>query len=330
MSSDRRLINNIRQLCGAASVCKMLVCLAIVFSFPSTARSQVDSTYIAPFEEEMSIGTYFYYQYTNLTYKRKGEESVNYRPNSPIGVGLSFSYKNFSLGASMGVKSLRSKDRGDTKSLDLQYHYFGRNFMADLFFQQYKGYYTIDNAHITLYPDIGVVQYGLHAEYVFNHKKFSYPAAFSLRERQLKSAGSFHLGAGVYYNKIRSDSTLAMSGRTVFKSQQLGITGGYGYNWVMTKHFHVAASLSLGLNFGTEKLKPIKRIEISPSFLPRIAAGYDGKGWSVGIWYVLNSMNVNRYNSLDMNFNTGYAEVILIKRFEKAPKFLKKIKFLNR
>ncbi len=307
----------------------LFICIVVAFSSVSTVRAQVDSMYIASFEEEMSLGTYFYYQYTNLAYSRKGGEVVNYRPNSPIGIGLSFSYKNFSIGAGMGVKPLRSKERGDTKALDLQYHYFGRSFMADLFFQQYKGYYTIDNTEITLYPDIGVVQYGLHAEYVFNHKKFSYPAAFNLSERQLKSAGSFHLGGGFYYNKIRSDSTLAMSGRTVFKSQQLSITGGYGYNWVITNRFHVAASLSVGVNFGTEKLKPIERIEITPTFLPRVAAGYDGNGWSVGVWYVLNSMYVNRYNSLDMAFNTGYAQVTLIKRFDKAPKFLKKIKFLN-
>ncbi len=314
----------------ALSGYKLFLCLALVLFLSTSLRAQVDSTYIKPFDEELSVGTYFYYQYTSLVYQREGHPSVTYRPNSPIGAGLSFSYKNFGIGAGMGIRSLRNKKYGDTKALDLQYHYFGRNLMADLFFQQYKGYYKVENRQdITLYPDIGVVQYGLHAEYVFNNKKFSYKAAFNQSERQLKSAGSFHLGGGAYFNKLSSDSTLTLYGDKKFRNYQLSVTGGYGYNWVITKQFHVAASMSFGLNLGTMRFPKVETVEITPSFLPRVALGYDGKGWSIGLWYVLNSMYINRINSLDIAFNTGSAQLTLIKRFDHAPKFFKKIKFLN-
>ncbi len=323
-------MNGARQLLRATCGYKVFLCLICVLSWTASVRAQVDSTYIKPFDEELSLGTYFYYQYTSLVYEREGHPAVTYRPNSPIGVGFSFSYKNFGIGAGMGVRSFRNKKYGDTKALDLQYHYFGRNLMADIFFQQYKGYYKVEkNQEIALYPDIGVTQYGIHAEYVFNNKQFSYKAAFNQSERQLKSAGSFHLGGGVYYNKLTSDSTLTLYGDKKFRNYQLSVTGGYGYNWVLSKQFHIAASMSLGVNFGTVRFPEIEKVEVTPSFLPRIAAGYDGKGWSIGLWYVLNSMYINRYNSLDITFNTGYAQLTLIKRFDHAPKFFKKIRFLN-
>ena len=298
--------------------------------FPHIGSAQRDSTYIAAFKQEFSAGIYSYYQFMMLTHTVEDNKSITYIPNSPIGFGLSVSYKNFSLSGGMGFNFLRDSDLGQTKVIDWQYHYYGRKFIFDLFLQNYKGFYTHreeDNA-IVLHPDIKIAQYGLFGQYIFNNKKFSYRAAFSQSERQLKSAGSFQLGGGFYYNQVSSSTSLTINEQNRLENYQLGLIGGYVYTWVIKKDFLAALGLSAGLNFGTENLK-MERIEISPNLLPRASIGYIGDNWSLGLSFVINRTYVSRNEDLNMVFNTGYAELSFVRRFDKGPKFLRKIKLLN-
>jgi hypothetical protein len=297
--------------------------------FPHIGSAQRDSTYIATFEQEFSAGIYSYYQFTRLIHVVDDERSTTYIPNSPIGFGLLVSYKNFTLCGGMGFNFLRDPKFGKTSVIDWQYHYYGRKFILDFFLQNYKGFYSRgEDREIILHPDIRLAQYGLFGQYIFNNKKFSYQAAFNQSERQLKSAGSFQLGGGFYYDHVSSDTSLIINERNSLDSYQLGISGGYVYTFVIEKDFTVALGMSVGMNFGTESLG-IKKIEVSPNIFPRISTGYIGDTWSIGLSFVLNRTYASRNEHLNMLFDTGYAELTFIKRFDKAPRFLQRIKFLN-
>jgi len=299
--------------------------------FPHISSAQRDSTYIASFEQEFSAGVYSYYQFMMLTHTVGDNKSITYIPNSPVGLGLSVSYKNFSLSGGMGFNFLRDPELGQTRVFDWQYHYYGRKWILDIFLQNYKGFYTRreEDRTIVLHPDIKIAQYGLFGQYILNNKKFSYRAAFSQSERQLKSAGSFQLGGGFYYNHVSSNTSLTINEQNKLDNYQLGLSGGYVYTWVIKKDFLAALGLSAGLSFGTENFN-MERIEISPNVFPRVSTGYIGDDWSIGLSFVMNRTYVSRNEQLNMLFDTGYTEMTFIKRFDKAPKFLRKVKILNR
>jgi len=297
--------------------------------FPNIGSAQHDSTYIAPFEQEFSAGIYSYYQFTMLTHTVDNNNSTTYIPNSPVGLGLLVSYKNFTLCGGIGLRFLRDPKFGKTNVLDWQYHYYGQKFILDIFFQNYKGFYSYEkDKTIVLHPDIRLAQYGLLGQYIFNNKKFSYRAAFSQSERQLKSAGSFQLGGGFYSNHISSNTLLATNEQNKLDNYQLCLSGGYVYTLVIEKNYHATMGVSVGLNVGTENLH-IEKVEIFPSIFPRVSTGYNGDSWSIGLSFVLNRTYVSRNEKLNMLFDTGYAEVTFIKRFDKSPKFLQRVKFLN-
>ncbi|MFV0332221.1 MAG: DUF4421 domain-containing protein [Dysgonomonas sp.] len=322
MPSDKTSLN--------LSYTKSVIFSLILSLFSSYCLAQVDSSYIQPYDHELSIKPHVYYKYTSITHEIDDDNELTYMPNSPVSLGLGITYKNYSLSGGYGFGFMRDKDRGNTKSLDFQYHYYGRKFIADIFFQRYKGFYTEEKDDVfEIYPDIKVVQYGVHGQYVFNNKKFSYRAAFNQSEKQLKSAGSWQLGGGIYYNEIQSDSTFYLNEYKKLRNYQFSVSGGYVYNWVINKNFFLSGGVSVGMNLGIENPSDFKKVIISPSVFPRISAGYNADDWSIGLSAVINRMYVTRTNSLKMIFDTGTLQMSFIKRFDVAPKFMKKIKYIN-
>ena len=87
------------------------------------------------------------------------------------------------------------------------------------------------------------------AYYVFNHRKFSYPAALYQNYYQLRSAGSWLAGLSVQAGSIKTTdelkerSPLAPDVHLKFANVALG--GGYGYNFVFGKHSQWLLHLSV-------------------------------------------------------------------------------------
>ena len=74
--------------------------------------------------------------------------------------------------------------------------------------------------------------------YAFNHRRFSYPAAFCHSYIQKKSAGSFMLGASFQWEKLHITAA-PESGDMMhrLKMANLGIGAGYGYNFAMKNNW---------------------------------------------------------------------------------------------
>ena len=93
------------------------------------------------------------------------------------------------------------------------------------------------------------------AYYIFNNRKFSYPAALFQNYYQLRSAGSWLAGLTVQSGSIKTTdelkarNPLAPEVHLTFANVALG--GGYGYNFVFGKHsqwlFHLSALPSVVL-----------------------------------------------------------------------------------
>ena len=85
------------------------------------------------------------------------------------------------------------------------------------------------------------------AYYTFNHRRFSFPAAFTQSYIQRRSAGSWLAGISYQGGSIKTtDDLLARSPNapeTRIYVGHVGIGGGYGYNWVPGRNWllHISA-----------------------------------------------------------------------------------------
>lgn len=75
--------------------------------------------------------------------------------------------------------------------------------------------------------------------YTFNHRRFSYPAAFTQSYVQRRSAGSWLAGISYQGGSIKTTDELKLRNPDAPDVRiyigHLGIGGGYGYNWVPSK-----------------------------------------------------------------------------------------------
>lgn len=299
----------------------------------STCPAQTDSIYIAAFEQKFSIQTSVSSKFLTLAqeYTDKNMRNFSLVPNTPVNIGLGFTWKNLSMSGSYGFQFLRDKTKGRTRSFDFQYHYYARKFVVDLFVQNYRGYnklYEDDDENFIPASDVQITQYGAHGMYVFNNRKFSYKAAYNLSEEQIKSAGGFLLGGGIFQSRIRSDGTLVLrNNKNQQDNFQFGVSGGYGYTWVFKKHYFVAGSMTVGVNLGADRIDKFgkQKLEVYPTFFPRASAGYHANGWSIGISALTNSIAVAMSDEASTMLNSGTFQLTFVKRFNTHPKILNKL-----
>lgn len=117
--------------------------------------------------------------------------------------------------------------------------------------------------------------YGALGFYIFNYKKFSYSSAYNLSNYQLKSSGSWILGAtGAIYNcnfdftKLPDEvknQVITPQEKYKLNYNSVNIIGGYSYNWVMNRHFlfNITALPGIGVSFSFDDSSPGRRDLIS-------------------------------------------------------------------
>lgn len=296
----------------------------LVLLLPCVCQAQTDSSYIGFYDQKIALRTFVSRNFLILTQETKNDD-MSFVPNNPSNIGLGIAINNtvISFGYGYGFDFLRDKKKGKTKSFDFQLHNYGRKYVLDLFIQEYKGFYQEKNSgkkneEIILHPDLKIRSYGLHGQYVFNNKKFSYKAAFGHGEKQLKSAGSFLLGGGIYLTKISSDSSFFYKDKYVFRNFQFGVSGGYAHTWALGRHWFINGSITAGINFGSEKFSRLgkDRLEVNPTVLPRISAGYNRKNWSLGFSALANILFNSVGDDENINWISGNGQITYIIRFD--------------
>lgn len=118
----------------------------------------------------------------------------------------------------------------------------------------------------TSFPGLDTYLRNFHVYYVFNHKRFSYTAAYSQSTEQLHSSGSFMLGFNWSKQRIHFDYTQLPSqllqdnsGNSILLDglklsqinyQDYSLSLGYSYNWVFAPHFlyNITLTPTLGYN----------------------------------------------------------------------------------
>ena len=148
------------------------------------------------------------------------------------------------LGVSLNLALNPAKLMGKYKDYELNLNCYGKRFGFDVAYQEAKnftGWYEQGSMERITLPDgmLSVKTLNLNAFYVFNSRRFSYPAAFSQSYIQRRSAGSFLLAASGQGQSAKLDGEQAVK----LKMTNIGLGAGYGYNFVPGKDWllHISA-----------------------------------------------------------------------------------------
>ena len=136
-----------------------------------------------------------------------------------------------------------AKIGGDYNDHELNFEYHGQKINFDISYLRatsLKGDIKLGNIDHLDEEGLRMIVVNASAYYVFNHRKFSYPAALFQNYYQLRSAGSWLVGISVQSGSIKTTEELKV--RSPFAPEvhltfaNIALGGGYGYNFVFGQH----------------------------------------------------------------------------------------------
>lgn len=196
-------------------------------------RADIDTNYVTRPKTKWTLMGRFNVSGAKITAKGEqegkhfeSEMKADYK--STVSVGVSY------LGLSLNLSINPAKMLGKYHDYELGFRSYGKRFGFDIAYQDasnFKGWQELNGERrdFTTSEDMFKLRtLNVNGYYVFNHRRFSYPAAFSHSYIQRRSAGSFLLAASAQgqHGEVNNETSVS------FKMTNIGIGAGYGYNFV--------------------------------------------------------------------------------------------------
>jgi len=305
---------------------------------------RLEDDYIEPQHYEFTVMMQVTRTFESFNIGSNGQ-SITLAPDGQTKVGPFFGWRWFFFGYTFDIKNIGFDRNGLRKEFDLSI--YSSQIGVDLFYRRTGNDYKIRDAKLgygidgNLFEDmpfagVNVGITGLQAYYIFNHGRFSYPAAFSQSTCQKVSCGSWMAGAGYTSNTLDLDYSelkkaldgQMMDGGTVeldsgmmfsnIKYSDFCLSGGYAYNWVFAKHWLFCASAQLALAYKTSYGRMVDEKhgfdfgKVNADGIGRFGLVYNNTRWYAGASAILrtNNYHTSRFkaNNIFGSFNAyiGY------------------------
>lgn len=210
---------------------------------------------------------------------------------STVSVGVSY------IGMSLSVALNPAKLLGKYNDYELNFRSYGRRIGFDIAYQDahnFKGWVEDNQKKRTHLPEdlLKLRTFNVNGYYVFNHRRFSYPAAFAHSYIQRRSAGSFLLAASGQGQHGEVTGTTPLK----FKMTNIGLGGGFGYNYVSSSGwlFHLSALPTFIVYSNTSMTMGHTRVPLNYHFPEVIVTGRGA---------VVKQIGRNRFAGINMVFN---------------------------
>lgn len=280
----------------------------------------IDTLYIEPNKyniQTMLLGEKrFSYLRLKASDDTGGSQALYFYPESPFKVGPYVGYSLFFLGYTFDVGHKQSSFNRSNIYVSLYSSMFGLDYYFESGADNYKilrvtGFGEAKNAKARNVGFSGMSTYfrNFHFYYLFNHKRFSYPAAYGQSTVQLRSAGSFILGFNYTHEKVHFDYTrlpsyllyntdgtqLIGEGLKVSLVQyrDYSLSLGYSYNWVFARHWLANLTLAptIGYNFSkgerfNTKEKLFNLDQLNFDFISRSSLVWNNSHFFAGMSFV--------------------------------------------
>ena len=303
--------------------------------------SKTDTAYVEPNHYNFQAMLQNRYSYEVYRLTDNSGNSIGFVPKPSMKIGPYAGWSLIFLGVTVDV--LHLNDRNKRKEWDLSLYTLPIG--VDIYYRQSGDDYTIQNVRLNATENTEALEgmnfggiessvTGIDVYYIFNHRRFSYPAAFNQSTQQKRSSGSAIVGMGFTRHtlsidwQILNDICKDALGIDLFENfneeplrekviySDLSVSGGYGYNWVFAKDWLFASSLSVAVSrkrsigdqergfdaLGTS-IKSLRDFKFSDITLDGV--GRFGIVWNNGKLFAGASAIVHSYNYSKSNFYTN-------------------------
>lgn len=297
-----------------------------------------DTTYIASYSKYLALK----YVAANKFYffgirDRHTGNSLRYRPEYGINMGIGFAYKWIGLDIIFNVGLWEDDDLKGSERFDFLVRLFTSQHFIETSTTYYFGH-QLDNIfgssldlpeEAKIRPDIRVLTFGLQYLYVFNYDRFSLKAPFVQNEIQRKSAGSMIMGFSLNYFSMDADSSVVPETLKYGFDEELylenisvftpAISFGYMYSFVIKEKFFLTLGFIPGMNltYGDRKVESKELINWRLSYKLKTmnAIGYNSRKFFTGLQLVSDINNINLEKKHDTFFTNGSLKLYLGYRF---------------
>lgn len=305
---------------------------------------EYDTTYISP----------NYYNYTAMlqntnfsqSFRMKGtsengvQQSLNVAPTPGFKIGPYFGWRWLFLGYTFDV----GHPGQATKTTEFNLSLYSSMIGCDLVWVKNSGDFTIDRVsgfgdetshRVKGLKFSGMDTYtsSINLYYVFNHRHFSYPAAFAQSTVQRKSCGSWTLGLEYSKQRIRFDyrrlpseliTPVVPEGESPLIDElkiekidyySFSVNAGYAYNWVFARNCLLSLSFAPSLGFKKSRGERFEAQEIWKNirnfkfdFIGRAGLVWNNTRWFAGASFVTHLYDFQKDNYSVSN-NISYLNV---------------------
>jgi hypothetical protein len=227
-----------------------------------------DTTYIHPPKFYYTLMMQESANFELYTLRSLGEKRqvLRFAPDHSHRLGAYFGWHGLFLGASVNADELFSKRKPSNKKAEYFFNLYGNKVGADFFYRSTGNDFKIRHTdgffdkykekdfNGTDFSGLKVRSMGFNVYYVFNHKHFSYPAAYSQTTVQKISRGT--LVAGISWSRHHLDFNhqllpdeirVGLSDDLKFKQVKytdFNINCGYAFNWVFADNWLLAVAFT--------------------------------------------------------------------------------------
>ena len=295
--------------------------------------SDFDTLYISPNRYNYALmATHFSnFEYYSVTSEFPQPQKLSFSPNPHNKIGLYFGWRWIFLVWSVDIDDIYRKTNRKNKGTEFDLSLYSSKLGVDIFYRRtgnnYKihkirGFYDeIPSDYSEDFSGLKVDIKGLNLYYIFNNRKFSYPAAFSQSTNQRRNAGTFIAGFSISKHNLDFDYQQLPAyiqermnpGMKVnkIKYTNANISFGYAYNWVFARNCLACLSLTPAIAYKASDVDAETQegkawySKFNLDFLLRAGVVYNNGKYFVGTSFVGKNYNYHRNNfSLDNGFGT--------------------------
>lgn len=330
--------------CGDTTQHKLSRVRRIVRNF-----SSIDTSYIEPQHYNWAVMLQNTNTYESYHLRNKNGHEYFFSPDPSYKLGPYFGWRWVFLGYTIDLTHLGSSDKRQEFNLSLYSNQIG----VDLYYRKSGNDYHISSVNLGKefdtsslkdvdFKDLHSSIKGFNLYYIFNHRKFSYPAAYAQSTRQKRSCGSAIAGIGYTKHSLDinwtamhelAESRLSAAALTELDSSMkfsninytsYNVSGGYAYNWVFARNFLFDISLQGCLAYkravnevkstGVKSFLDFDFRNLNLDGIARTAIVYNNDRWFVGcssVWqfityhrneFYTNNIFGNLYFYFGLNF----------------------------
>jgi hypothetical protein len=295
--------------------------------------NDIDTNYISPNLYNLAFmleHSTWYEHYQLGTNQNHQNQQLNFSPNLGTKMGIYFGWRWIFLGYTFDIEDIFGDNKNKPKKKEMSLNIYSSKFGVDLYYRKTGSDFKLRSQEgFNLDNQFKNIQFdglqsniiGLNAYWIFNHKKFSYPAVYSQSTNQRKSAGSFMAGFSYSRHKIFFDHNKLPDpmkenlnphlqfNKIKYSDYSFGF--GYGYNWVFAKNWVSNLSLLPGIGFKKSKIDDndfkdehwIK--DINFNLITRAGVVYNNSKYFAGASLVMHTYDYRKPNlSVTNSFGT--------------------------